>query len=410
MKLARFFIFLACFLFMFFPVYLIQVGARILFLLVVSAALFSYLPKKNLFVSIQQNVTRAFLFEKTQIKLYIHNNSIFPILNLGLRDLSNGLQIEGKNQGVFFLAPKSKVCFEYSIWSMHRGLFELGPVFLSASDPLGLFPWENEYPLQRLVFIYPRLSPLDFTAKYGQTGGPIQSEHPMYLDTSQIRSIREYEPGDDTRFIHWKASASLGKLMTSEYAKTLNVPFYVLLNLNEKDYHQKRKGFHIERCIEAAAAFIELASQKMFALGFSCNGLLEAAVKPFFGFTEDEDLPFFHMPIAKSSELSSEILSVLSVIKANPKALDISILAQNLKFHLHPHILIISPPLNPESYENIISVVPRTCSLDFWFLDEHQNRETCVDHRKIPHSTSTHIYKLPEYGEDLLNKDQKNEY
>ena len=42
--------------------------------------------------------------------------------------------------------------------------------------------------------------------------------------SSDIRKIRDYIYGEDTRFIHWASSAKLGKLMMREFAQEYAIP------------------------------------------------------------------------------------------------------------------------------------------------------------------------------------------
>lgn len=408
MNLRLGFIVIAGILLLLFPVYFLQVAARLLFFLVFASWILSALPRHYLSIHVERPVIRSFLHERSVVRLRIVNNSFIPLLHIAFKDGSGSLSIEGRNSLVTHIPAKSQVTLEYKIWSIHRGLYKIGPLTLISGDPFGLFPWTREFKMERLVFMYPHIAPMELLTNHGLTGGPVQSRHPMYLDTTQVRSLRQYQNGDDPRHIHWKASAAQGALMTTEYAKTLTIPFYVVLNLNIEDFGNRKRGYHVERCIEAAAAFIELSNFKRFSLGFLTNGFIPLETRKYLGLAGTESMRCFHMPISNGQQVASQILSILSVIQENPEHISLSEMCQHMSFSQNPRVLVISPPAGEQDYVDFISIIPLSCRIDFWFLDEHQSREGRIDHRAIPGRTRLNLYRLPEYGEEFLKEESKN--
>jgi len=97
-----------------------------------------------------------------------------------------------------------------------RGRFDIGPSNLAKADPLGLLRRElSECEMQHL-WVFPRyqlLKPLS-------TGFAKDLEGPTF-DTSPagdvaFHTIREYQPGDDIRQIHWMSTARVGQLMLKQ--------------------------------------------------------------------------------------------------------------------------------------------------------------------------------------------------
>ncbi len=420
MKFNWFFVILAILLALIFPNYIIQVSAKLLLSILFVSWMLSKLPRKQLHLEVEQVVLRSFLREHFTIRITIVNKGVIPVLNLAIRDGSGGLIVEKKNSVVCDIYGRSRSSFDYTVSSQTRGLYKLGPVVLSGSDPLGFFPWTVELKLERLVFVFPGIMAYNFIPRHGLTGGPMASIHPMHLDTTQIRSVRDYQTGDDPRYIHWKASASSGTLRVKEHAKTILVPYYIILNLRESDYAQKRRAAHLERCIEAAAAFIEEATKQRCSLGFLTNGILPEESRPYFGVKtmESEKTVFakakpgqvivakaahdpIHLPVSPAYSVASQLLSILSVIGVRLDNLPLSEMFLHLQLHLYPRILVITPPIAPEEFTSIVSTVPRNCKLDMWFLDEHQDRQDRIDHRAAPPLSHITLKKLPEFGSEL---------
>jgi uncharacterized protein (DUF58 family) len=402
MKHFRILIPVAALLLLFFPAWILQATGWFLVLVITVSWLISKRTRHGLEILTHRPVVRCFLHEKHIVHLTLKNNSLLPLSMVVVKDETGGLNAGEGQAGVFHLPPRSQVEFIYDIWSSRRGLYRLGPLRVGSSDPLGFFPWEIAWNCERLVFVYPTISELLFTSNHGLSGGPLRSHNPVHLDTTQIRSVRPYEAGDDPRFMHWPASARAGSLQIKEFLRNLVVPFHVVLNLDEADYVNRRKSYHLERCVEAAAAFVNLAAQRGFALGFTTNGRLPPESLSALHL-QDYAQDILSFPINPAAGAASFILSSLSVIGFGSAPLAIAI--DKLRFHLKPRILIISPPLAADSYHAICGLVPRSCQLDFWFLDEHVGREDRIGHQDAPNLPAVHLHKLPEYGSDLLNEE-----
>jgi len=382
---------------LFIPIYAIQVISKIIFLLIILSWIYSKITKNKVKVHFEKRIIRGFLFEHNIIVVHIVNESFLPISMIAFRDEIASLNLVGQNSGVFFLKAHSKAIFSYTIWSNHRGMYKLGPIHLASSDPLGLFPWSLQINLERLVFIYPHFALINLYSTHGLISGPLNSNHPMYLDTTQIKSIRNYQAGDDTRFIHWKASAKTGALQVSDFNKSITLPFYLILNLNQEDYYNKKRGYHLERVIEVAAAFIQSSMSNNFSIGFLCNGTIPTETETTLNIFGENAI---HYSISQASLVSSQILSLLSIIQFSNK--NLLNLLTHLQFQLTPRCIFITPSLETNDFNLICSYIPRNCQTDFWFLDEHILREDRITHKSVPTKNGIKIMKIPEYGDDLM--------
>ncbi len=104
--------------------------------------------------------------------------------------------------------------------TVRRAVIPVGPVTSVRSDPFGLLrrsqAWTDPTPL----FVHPRTLPL---AELGS--GFLRDLEGRATDAvSQadvaFNTLREYEPGDDRRFVHWLTSARLGTLMVRQFIDT----------------------------------------------------------------------------------------------------------------------------------------------------------------------------------------------
>jgi uncharacterized protein (DUF58 family) len=91
----------------------------------------------------------------------------------------------------------------------HRGVVLVGPARTTRGDPLGLLQrrvaWTGSIP----VFVHPttiRLAPFGSGLLRDLEGRPTKE---LSMSDLAFHTLREYAPGDDRRYIHWRSSAKL---------------------------------------------------------------------------------------------------------------------------------------------------------------------------------------------------------
>ena len=118
-----------------------------------------------------------------------------------------------------------------------RAVVELGPLRAVRGDVFGLIRRVVQWPMHRQVFVHPR------TVRPG-TSLPgfvhdLEGEESTKRTASDLsfHTLREYVPGDDRRFIHWKSSARNGTLQVREFVQTHRSLVAVVLSGSRADYH-----------------------------------------------------------------------------------------------------------------------------------------------------------------------------
>lgn len=112
----------------------------------------------------------------------------------------------------------------------HRAVIPVGPATSVRGDPLGLLrrtaSWTEPVPL----FVHPRTVPL------GHLGAgllrDLEGQPTADLSPSDIafHALREYEVGDDRRFIHWMTTARTGELMVRQFTDTRRAHLALVLD------------------------------------------------------------------------------------------------------------------------------------------------------------------------------------
>lgn len=91
----------------------------------------------------------------------------------------------------------------------HRGVIPIGPVTTVRGDPLGLIRREIEWTERVEVFVHPRTVPLEPLGSGLLRDLEGQTTNDISMSDLAFHALREYAPGDDRRYIHWRSSAKL---------------------------------------------------------------------------------------------------------------------------------------------------------------------------------------------------------
>jgi len=145
----------------------------------------------------------------------------------------------GSGRGVFQvprLAPGAEHEELFAIPTQRRGVLSVGPVSVLRGDPLGLFERTHDRRHAVELFVHPRTSALEGLSLghlRDLEGLPVQH---LSRDDVSFHALREYQPGDDLRHVHWKSTARVGELMVRQYEETRRSHFVVALSTSPDEY------------------------------------------------------------------------------------------------------------------------------------------------------------------------------
>ena len=120
--------------------------------------------------------------------------------------------------------------------AVSRAVLPVGPLSIRKGDPFGLVRHEKKLVDQINVFIHPKTVMLNTLNAgiprdlEGQPSGEIVD------DDLDFYGLREYEPGDDVRNVHWLSSAKTGALMIRQYEATRRTDTALTISVNPDDY------------------------------------------------------------------------------------------------------------------------------------------------------------------------------
>jgi uncharacterized protein (DUF58 family) len=134
------------------------------------------------------------------------------------------------------LARGAQSVHRFAVPTARRGVVAVGPARTVRADPIGLVRREMVWTTAAELFIHPRtigIPSLSAGLVRDLEGAPTRD-----LTASDIafHALREYQPGDERRSIHWKSTAKTGTYMVRQFEQTRRSHLVIALSLSSADY------------------------------------------------------------------------------------------------------------------------------------------------------------------------------
>jgi uncharacterized protein (DUF58 family) len=151
------------------------------------------------------------------------------------------------------LQPGAEATYHYELRTGRRGRMTVGPLTLHRVDPFGLARNRLSTGDTVTLWVHPRKYP----ARALAGGHPRHHHNGVTTDDSlrgshDLRDVREYQPGDEVRHLHWKATARTGRLMVRDYADPEQPRFTLLLDTRAEVFPPAV----FEEAVEVAASLL----------------------------------------------------------------------------------------------------------------------------------------------------------
>jgi uncharacterized protein (DUF58 family) len=165
------------------------------------------------------------------------NNARLPLLWLELEDASTLPGYSGRR--VAAAGPGDQRNWTTQARCEWRGVYTLGPLTASLSDPFGLFRYSWREDSARQIVIYPPLVQLPaLLVPQGQRGGLSRADILQQHVTPSVGGLREYIQGDPPSHIHWPTVAKTDKLMVKEFDQERAGALWIALDLYAGAYER----------------------------------------------------------------------------------------------------------------------------------------------------------------------------
>lgn len=148
----------------------------------------------------------------------------------------------------------------FSVVTRRRGLIRIGPAHAVRADALGLVRRVSTWDNPETLHVHPRTVRVPFEA----TGFQLDVEGVVTakLSSSDVafHALRDYEPGDDRRHVHWASSARLGRLVVRQFEETRRS--HHLLVLDTRSGAWPRDDFETAVSVAASLALADMTRSR----------------------------------------------------------------------------------------------------------------------------------------------------
>ncbi|MFC7490601.1 MULTISPECIES: DUF58 domain-containing protein [unclassified Knoellia] len=147
----------------------------------------------------------------------------------------------GKSHEELFVVPTER-----------RGVIQVGPATTVHGDPLGLVRRTMEWTEQSELFVHPLTTSLESLGAglLRDLEGEVTPD--LSMSDLAFHALREYQPGDDRRYIHWRSSAKHGRLLVRQFLDTRRSHLAVVVDTSPEVYTGEDAA--VELAISCAAS------------------------------------------------------------------------------------------------------------------------------------------------------------
>ncbi len=143
-----------------------------------------------------------------------HNQHV-PSFSLRLLDVIEGKDVD---RGLYVnqLPGQRSVILSYPLLVPTRGIIRLGGVRVETLFPFGLFLKRAFFPAEADLLVGPQIKPLSLKFLDAMLSEAHGQTIPRRGPGTDLYNLRLYQPGDDSRSIHWMSTARTSQLIVRE--------------------------------------------------------------------------------------------------------------------------------------------------------------------------------------------------
>jgi uncharacterized protein (DUF58 family) len=249
---------------------------------------------------------KVFPGEKLTLKLSAENAKFLPIwlemkVPIGsLLQHSSGERVLTKESSLLWY---QRTHFEWDLTAERRGVYQIGPLHILAGDLFSFFSKHKRAEEFHSIIVYPRLVSLkSFSLPRRDFFGVPRAKSPVQ-DPIYILGTRDYQHGQPSKYIHWKASARHNRLQEKVFESTQQEK--VLLVVNVDPFARCKAEEDFERTLEIVASLAVRLDQRGHSVGLVANGTVKGGGPAI-------------VPVARNYQQLPAILELLARLQMKP--------------------------------------------------------------------------------------------
>lgn len=198
-----------------------------------AAWLISLYNTRHLSVTVDRRTDRGQVGQEAQEVIEIRNSFWLPKLWLDVEDPSG---MPGhRSRRIVIVPPRRSRNWMVETPLRRRGLYDWGPLRVTAGDPFGFFRRTREFGGVSQILVYPPVVDLPhFQAPPANLPGEGRFRRRTHYVTPNASGVREYAPGDAFNRIHWRSTARTGELMVKTFELDPASDIWIVLDLEQR--------------------------------------------------------------------------------------------------------------------------------------------------------------------------------
>lgn len=216
-----------------------------------------------------------------EVEISLLNTRKVPVLWLLVEDLLSAramsydpptLRVQGDRIKVLFLWGNQTRTLMYEIQCNRRGYFQIGPTILETGDMMGLYRRYRVGNQPQYVTVLPKVVPLtSYEVGSKRPIGEIRMRENIMDDPTRLRGIRQWQPGDPMRSVHWAATARTGTLHSKVYEPSSIIGATLILDLHKSTTPMEHEPIRGDLAITAAASIATALHESNEPVGMATN-------------------------------------------------------------------------------------------------------------------------------------------
>ena len=226
--------------------------------------------------------TRASIGESAEVFIEVQNVGRWPIIWMLVEDLVPpqavtrnlpALTFDGDRVAVLKFGIGQKHLLRYKMKCNRRGYFQIGPTVAETGDMFGFNRRYQVLAQPRYLLVYPKVIPMSgYNIESRRPIGEVVMTNRLFEDPTRIAGVRDYQLGDPLNRIHWKKSASTGKLQSKIYEPSSLAGATIVLDFHSDSFDVKHEPVRSELAVTTAASIAYALVQMGQQVGFVSNG------------------------------------------------------------------------------------------------------------------------------------------
>lgn len=323
---------------------------------------------------------QAAIFEEEQgtLEEVIENAKLLPIIALKVKfqtsrdlrfsDSTNNVVTDNYYRNdIISVGPFRKLTRELTFVGTKRGYYVIDGMTLVGTDLFMHSQMVSENPCHTTLYVYPKpYREAQFNLTLQKLNGEILTKRHLLEDPFEFRGIREYEPYDDMRYIHWKSTAKTGelKVIQKNYTAVKNIRIFLYLQYNTMIQREELLENSIRMLVALVENYLVLGSN--IEIYSNCE---DSITKQIFAMDKIANTGYLDNLYKSLARLS------IHTLHSFEEALE-----EKLFQDMSTATIFLSPYGNADLQEKLLRYIEKNDSL-YWIYPHRKDDKTLIDDR-----------------------------